>query len=64
MESVVLEPLLVSVEQAATLLALSRSQVYALMDRRKLAFARFGGARRIPMADLLAYIESNTTKAL
>ena len=59
-----LEPLVVNVEEAARLLALSRSQIYVLMDQRKLGFVKFGGARRIPIADLRDYIERHGTKAL
>ena len=48
--------LLVRVEEAATLLSLSRSKVYALMAAGELHSVTIGRSRRIPMEALTDYV--------
>jgi excisionase family DNA binding protein len=56
------EPVMVSAADAARLLGLSRSQVYALLDRGALE-SRYVGARRlIPMASLRAFVDRLPTQ--
>jgi excisionase family DNA binding protein len=50
------EPLCVSVEEAADLLSLSRQTVYTLMDTAGLPSVHFGKARKVPMAELKAWL--------
>lgn len=50
------EPLLVRVEEAARILSLSRSTIYAMMDSGELPSVRRGTARRIPVAALRAWV--------
>lgn len=45
----------VSVTEAARLLSVSRSFLYAAMDRGEIAFAKFGRARRLPRRAVLEY---------
>lgn len=49
-----------TIAEAADLLKLSRSKLYELMDKGKIKYCKFDGARRIPRAELAAYIERNT----
>lgn len=49
-----------TVPQACEFLSLSRASLYKLMDQDELAYAKFGGARRIPWAALQEYGERCT----
>lgn len=51
-----IEPLAISVEECAEALSLSRAKVYLLMDREGLPSVRFGKARKVPMAELKAWL--------
>jgi excisionase family DNA binding protein len=53
------EPLLVTVEEAARLLSVSRSTVFELMDRRSLPSLKIGRSRRIRMADLERFVSAD-----
>jgi excisionase family DNA binding protein len=44
---------LVSIPEAAEFLGLSRSNLYTMMERGELAYAKIGGARRIPRKALV-----------
>jgi excisionase family DNA binding protein len=50
------EPLLVTVEEAARLLHVGRSMIYELMNRGEIPSLRIGSARRIPVGALRAWI--------
>jgi excisionase family DNA binding protein len=52
---------LVTVPEAAAFLSLSRSTLYALMERGDLPYVRIGAARRIPRKALIALASSNLT---
>jgi excisionase family DNA binding protein len=49
-------PILLKVEEAAYLLRLSRTKVYALVESGEIASIRCGVARRIPRAALDAWV--------
>lgn len=49
--------LLLTVNEAAQALRLSRSQVYNLVNRGELQTVKIGSSRRVPMAALQAYID-------
>ncbi len=51
------------ISEAVEFLAVSRATIYKLMDAGQLAYAKFGGARRIPWAKLIEYAESCTVSA-
>jgi excisionase family DNA binding protein len=51
-------PLLLTVEDAASILRISRSKVYQLMSRGALKSVRVDGSRRIKTADLNEYVAS------
>ena len=51
-KSSTVESLYVRVNDAARLLCISRSAVYALMAQGEIAYARFGRSRRVPKAAL------------
>jgi excisionase family DNA binding protein len=53
-----IDPLLVRVEEAARLLSLSRSMIYEMMNSGELPYVRCGTARRIPVAEIHAWISS------
>lgn len=55
----VLEPLQVDVVEAARLLHVSRSTIYAMLNRGELPSTRWGVARRIPVAALRAWIDAH-----
>lgn len=55
-----IEPLLVRVEEAARILALSRSTIYQMLDSGELPSIRRGTARRIPTAALREWVAQNT----
>ena len=63
MEDSRLEPLAVTVDQAASLIGISRSQAYVLMDAGKLDFLKIGTARRVPMDGLKDFIERQRVRA-
>lgn len=52
--------LLLRMDEAAEVLGVSRSQVYALAARRELPVVTLGRSRRIPVAALRAWIEEQT----
>src|SRR5262249_26528552 len=47
---------LLKVEEVARLVKLSRGSVYAAMQRGELGYVRLGGSRRIPAAEVEAWI--------
>jgi excisionase family DNA binding protein len=49
-------PLLLTVGQAADMLAIGRSAVYTLLANRTLASVRIGRSRRIPTAAITTYV--------
>lgn len=53
-------PLLLRVEEAAHLLGLGRSKVYAMIAQAEIPFVQLGTVRRIPRAALLRWIEEHT----
>ena len=57
------EPILCTVRQVADRLSLSRSTIYALMDRGRLPHVKLGRSRRIRWDDVLKLIETNTVGA-
>ncbi|HEY3228825.1 MAG TPA: helix-turn-helix domain-containing protein [Roseiflexaceae bacterium] len=59
-----IDPLLVRVEEAARLLSLSRSMIYALLNSGELPSVRCGTARRIPLAALQAWVKGQTEQAM
>jgi len=50
---------LLTVKQSAKFLGISISSLYLFMQRGELPYAKFGSARRIPKAALLAFIRSH-----
>ncbi len=50
-------PSLIRVEEAAQALGISRSRAYELVQRGELVSVLIGRSRRIPVAELHAYIE-------
>jgi excisionase family DNA binding protein len=52
------EPLLLTPEETAAALRVSRSVVYQLLASGALVSVKIGGCRRIPMAALRAYVAS------
>jgi len=54
------EPMLISVEQAAEILSLSRSTVQRLMSSGHLASVKIGGSRRIPADAITEYVAQLT----
>jgi excisionase family DNA binding protein len=50
---------LLTIEQVGALLAMSRSTVYALMDRGDLAYVQLGRARRVPKRAATQLLERN-----
>lgn len=53
------EPLQVDIVEAARLLHLSRSTIYAMLNSGELPSTRWGVARRIPVAALRAWIDTH-----
>lgn len=51
-----MEKLLLTPEEAAEVLSLSRSRVYALMCAGLLGSVKIGGSRRIPAEELRRYV--------
>jgi excisionase family DNA binding protein len=56
-------PELLTVEETARYLSLSRSQVYALIARGVIPIVRIEGSTRVSRRSLLAWIEALTTMA-
>lgn len=50
-------PLLLTVEQAAQVLAISRSKIYALIQSGELPSLRIGGSRRVTPSAVRAFVE-------
>ena len=50
---------LLSVNQASTFLSISRSTLYAIMDRGELPFVKLGRSRRIPRRALVELAAGN-----
>ena len=57
------EPRFVGVPEAQTVLGLSRTSVYALLDSGQLRSARCGGRRLIPVDELDRFAESLIAQA-
>jgi excisionase family DNA binding protein len=57
------EPLIVTVEQAADLMRLSRAKLYQLMESGRLDFIKIDSARRIPVEAIHEFIELHRTRA-
>jgi excisionase family DNA binding protein len=51
-------PLLVSIDSAAERLAIHRSLMYLLIQRKEIASLKIGRARRIELAELERYVQS------
>jgi excisionase family DNA binding protein len=49
--------LLLTPEEAARALGVSRAKLYPMLMRRQIASIRIGGSRRIPLAALQQYVE-------
>jgi len=52
-----MNPLLLTPEEVADALHVGRTKVYDLLRSRTLASVKIGGCRRIPAAELRAYVE-------
>jgi excisionase family DNA binding protein len=50
--------LLVTVEEAAELLSLSRTRIYGLLGCRRIISVKVGGVRRIPMKALQQFVDA------
>jgi excisionase family DNA binding protein len=57
-----IRPLLVTVAEAARILAIGRSTAYELIASGQLESVTIGTARRIPVSALERFVESNTTR--
>jgi excisionase family DNA binding protein len=57
LEDASMPPLLLTPLEAARLLGISRSKVYALMKTGEIAWVTIGACRRIPHGDLVDYVE-------
>lgn len=53
-----LEKLLLTPEEAASLLSLGRSKVYELMGDGRLGSVRIDASRRVPVSALVEFVES------
>jgi excisionase family DNA binding protein len=56
-------PLAVTVEQAATMLSLSRAKVYLLMDEGRLDYIKIDTARRVPVDAIYEFVEQHRKRA-
>lgn len=50
---------LMTVQQAANVLALSRSTIYNVMERGELAYVKIGRARRIPESEVDRFVTAS-----
>jgi excisionase family DNA binding protein len=57
------EALVVTIDDAAIMLNVSRATVYRLMDSGKLRFGFIGQQRRIPVAEVHAFLKSSMEAA-
>ena len=55
------EPLLLRVRQAAELMQVATSTLYALIASSAVPYVKLGGSIRIPRAQLIRFIEQNTS---
>ena len=62
-KEMMLQPLLLSIPEAAAVLRLSRTKVYQLIDGEGLPIVRFGRAVRVPRASLQQWIEQRMKSA-
>ena len=53
-----MEKLLLTPEEAASLLSIGRSKVYELLGDGRLASVRIDASRRVPMSALVEFVES------
>jgi excisionase family DNA binding protein len=53
-----MDKLLLTPEEAAASLAISRSKLYELLRREEIPSVRIDGNRRVPVAALAAYVEN------
>lgn len=51
---------LLTIDQAAARLAMSRPSVYRMMDSGQLAFVKLGRSRRVTLAAVAALVEQST----
>lgn len=58
-----IEPLALKVEQVAQLLAVSRSQAYALVREGRIPSVKVGNAIRVPRRALEAWLDEQTRRA-
>lgn len=58
-----MEPLLLTVPEAAEMLGISRSKTYELLSTGVLASVRIGSARRVPRSSLIRYIDALVASA-
>lgn len=58
-----IEPLALKVEQVAQLLAVSRSQAYALVRAGRIPSVKVGNAIRVPRRALEAWLDEQTRRA-
>lgn len=58
-----LEPLL-TVPELASIIRVSRSSIYRLVEARKIPFIKFGGVVRFLRRDLDAYLEAGRTDVI
>lgn len=56
-----LDRLAVTVDEAATLLAMSRSRIYELMGRKEIGYFHEGASRRIPLDELRQFVVRRMT---
>ena len=62
-KEVMVQPLVLSIPEAAAVLRLSRTKVYQLIDGEGLPIVRFGRAVRVPRASLQQWIEQRMQSA-
>ena len=62
-KEVMVQPLVLSIPEAAAVLRLSRTKVYQLIDVEGLPIVRFGRAVRVPRASLQRWIEQRMQSA-
>lgn len=56
-------PMLLTIPEAARLLAIGRTTLYSLIDRGELRAVAIGRARRIPRSALQEFVEARTRAA-